>query len=82
MYNEDGYDAMKAFKFPLDDGQYCDEWFVNLWRLKTIPNFVGGLMGCINIIIEITVRLGTAFIKKPLNETEANINNMRGIAWQ
>lgn len=39
-------------------------------------------MGCINIIIELFVRFGTHFIKRPLNETESNINNMRGIAWQ
>ena len=58
---------MKEFTFPLDQGQYCDEWYLNYWKFRTIPGFVGGIMGCINIFIEITVRLGSAFIKKPLN---------------
>jgi hypothetical protein len=82
IYLEEGTAAMKEFIFPLDQGQYCDEWYLNYWKFRTIPSFVGGIMGCVNIFIEITVRLGTAFIKKPLNETEANIGNMRGIAWQ
>tara|TARA_B110000285_G_C15058442_1_gene580955 strand:- start:132 stop:353 length:222 start_codon:yes stop_codon:yes gene_type:complete len=73
---------MKEFKFPLDDGQYCEEWYINTWKAVILPQFVGGVMGCINIITEVTVRIGTYFIKRPLNETESNINNMRGIAWQ
>ena len=39
-------------------------------------------MGCINIVIEIFVRIGTHFVKKPLSETQAAIENMRGIVWQ
>jgi hypothetical protein len=38
-------------------------------------------MGFINIFIEVTVRAGTSYIKKPLNENQASIDNMRGIAW-
>jgi hypothetical protein len=82
LHDDQGLDKMKEFKFPLDDGQYCEEWYINMWKAMILPQFVGGVMGCINVVTELTVRLGTYFIKRPLNETESNINNMRGIAWQ
>lgn len=57
------------FKFPLDGETHCEEWYIDYWTLIFVPQFIAGVMGTINIVIDIAVRVGTHFVKKPLSET-------------
>jgi hypothetical protein len=71
IYNNEGYSAMGDFVFQLDptSEKPCHDWWHWYWSVKFTTTVIPGLMGCINIVIELSVRFGTHFIKKPTNET-------------
>jgi hypothetical protein len=71
IYNNEGYSAMHDFVFELDPTfeKPCQDWFHWYWSVKFATTVIPALSGITNIVIELSVRFGTNFIKKPTNET-------------
>jgi hypothetical protein len=67
IYLDEGYTAMGDYVFPQDDSKEpkCHEWWHWYWSIQFTTKIIPGLMGVINILIEISVRIGTHYIKKP-----------------
>lgn len=74
--------AMREFAFPVSGEKKCHEWEKAVFNLAVLPNLIAIVMGIVNFITEQVVKAGTKYIKKPLDENQAIIGNMRGITWQ
>lgn len=75
-----GVDRLSEYKFPLDQGTHCEQWFTTYLIVLTVVGAVAGMIILGNVAVEGAVTFGAA-MTRPINEQRILFNAIKAISW-
>lgn len=82
MSSTDGASATMSYEFEgydSPDKTICYEWVINVQAMQTLAMGIPGMIGSINVGVEIIIGYGSEYISRPRNYQAIVLETMTGI---
>jgi hypothetical protein len=71
---------LRAYVFPLDKKQHCNEWFEHYTTIMITLTGIAILIIIGNVAVEVLIGYGAQFTR-PVNEQQIVVSSIRAIGW-